>query len=244
MDSDYFSQWFILIIYWVKWNTVKIITCGKLSVNDNWIISVQFEQTMRATLLAATGNPGKIKEIKAILGALDIKIISPLDISLQINVAETGQSYAENALIKAKAYHRATGLPVIADDSGLEVDALDGAPGIYSARFSPKENADDADRRAYLIKQLQGKARPWKAHFHCTAVLVVPGGETIERSGKCYGQIIPEERGDTGFGYDPIFYIREYQATMAELGPAVKNKISHRARALSALIPEILQRME
>lgn len=195
---------------------------------------------MKPKLLAATGNPGKIKEIKDILRILEIDIVSPQDISLQINVAETGTSYSENARIKAEAYHRATGLPVLADDSGLEVEALEGAPGIHSARFSPKNDASDADRRVFLLKQLQGKPRPWRAHFHCTAVLLLSNSLELEKIGQCNGIIIQEERGEFGFGYDPIFYIPEFAATMAELAPRIKNRISHRGNALRALMPDII----
>ncbi len=194
---------------------------------------------MVSTLLAATSNQGKLQEIKAILGKINVRVISPEDLSLQIDVAETGVSYRENARIKANAYHLASGLPVLADDSGLEVEILGGKPGIHSARFAPKENATDADRRAFLLQQLQGKAHPWKARFHCTAVLILPGDFVIEKNGHCNGIIIQEEKGDNGFGYDPIFYIPEYAATMAELSPAIKNQISHRANALKALLPDI-----
>ena len=198
---------------------------------------------MDLILLAATGNPGKLKEIKAILRQLDIKLISPQDISLNMDIAETGASYSENARIKAEAYLQASGIPVLADDSGLEVQVLDGAPGIHSARFSPKENATDADRRDYLLNNLKRKSHPWKAHFHCTAILMFPSGETIETTGRCNGIIVSEERGEHGFGYDPIFYIPEFAATMAELDPLIKNRISHRARALQALIPDIQKRL-
>lgn len=192
---------------------------------------------MNNTLLIASSNPGKVREITAILSSLDIKVFSNQDIPLAIDVPETGRTYAENARIKALAYQHETNMVVLADDSGLEVDLLSGAPGIHSARFSPKENADDADRRAYLLKQLKGKSPPWKAHFHCTAILAVPGGEIYETTGQCHGIIIPHERGSGGFGYDPIFYIPIYDATMAELPPKVKNAISHRAKALNAMIP-------
>jgi XTP/dITP diphosphohydrolase len=194
---------------------------------------------LEKSLLIASGNPGKIREIKEILSPLKRVIVSAQDISLVINVKETGKTYSENAQLKAKAYHKATGMIVLADDSGIEVDALNGAPGIYSARFSPKENATDSDRRAYLLKKLEGKPRPWSAHFQCSAVLALPGGEFIESSGHCNGIIIPEERGSGGFGYDPIFYIPDYKATMAELPSITKNAISHRAKALSAMIPII-----
>lgn len=194
---------------------------------------------MVSKLLAATGNPGKLKEIKAILKCLNIDIISPNDISLNIEVAETGITYTQNALIKAEAYLQASGLPVLADDSGLEVDVLNGEPGIHSARFSPKENATDSDRREYLLKQLKYIPHPWKAHFHCTAILFLPNNIIVEKNGRCDGVIIPEEHGEHGFGYDPIFYVPEFAATMAELVPPIKNMISHRAKALKALIPDI-----
>ncbi|HEY9122287.1 MAG TPA: non-canonical purine NTP pyrophosphatase, partial [Brevefilum sp.] len=157
---------------------------------------------------------------------------------------ETGRTYLENALLKAGAYYQASGLPVLADDSGLEVDALDGAPGLHSARFSPKENANDADRRAHLLEKLSEKTQPWHAHFHCTAVLLLRIGTYTKKVGRCQGLIIPKERGNTGFGYDPLFYIPEYGATMAELGPDIKNKISHRAKALIALMPAINNLLE
>lgn len=194
---------------------------------------------MVAKLLAATGNPGKLKEIKAILKRINIEIISPNDISLNIEVAETGLTYTQNAQLKAEAYHQASGYPVLSDDSGLEVDILNGKPGIHSARFSPKEDATDADRREYLLKQLKIRSHPWTAHFHCTAILLLPDGEIIEKNGRCDGVIIPEEIGEHGFGYDPIFYVPEFAATMAELGPLIKNRISHRAKALKALMPDI-----
>lgn len=196
---------------------------------------------MKQTLLIATGNPGKVREIKAILSSIGVNLLSNKDLSLSINVKETGETYAQNAKIKASAYLLASGLPSLADDSGLEVDVLDGAPGLYSARFSPKKDASDADRRAYLLEKLHGKPHPWIAHFHCTAVLALPDGRIIQTTGRYDGQIIPEERGSGGFGYDPIFYLPDYDATMAELPMTLKNEISHRARALRALIPSLYE---
>lgn len=198
---------------------------------------------MARTLLIASGNKGKIREINAILCPLELEILSTQDINLEIEVEETGSTYGENAHLKAMAYHTATGLAVLADDSGLEVDVLHGAPGIYSARFSLKSNPNDADRRAHLLTQLKGQPQPWTAHFHCTAVLVLPGGECIQKSGRCDGVIIPEARGTGGFGYDPVFFLPEYNATMAELPVEVKNRISHRARAISALLPILKARL-
>jgi len=198
---------------------------------------------MKPSLLIASGNPGKLREITAILTALDIEPLSTSDIGLDITVQETGTTYGENALLKALAYQKASGLPVLADDSGLEVEALGGKPGIHSARFSPKENANDADRRAHLLTQLQGHPQPWHAHFHCTAILAMPNSEWVETSGRCDGIIIPKERGDGGFGYDPVFYLPEYNLTMAELPPEVKNRISHRAKAMTAMLPLIKERL-
>ena len=150
-----------------------------------------------------------------------------------------GQQAGELAVLKAQAFLNASGIPTLADDSGLEVAALGGAPGIYSARFSPNHNANDADRRNHLLTQLMDKPQPWTAHFHCTAVLALPSGSTYERTGDCFGLIVRQERGFGGFGYDPIFYIPKYSATMAELPADVKNRISHRALALFAMIPII-----
>lgn len=198
---------------------------------------------MKPAMLIASGNPGKLREISAILSRLDIELLSTQDIGLDITVKETGTTYGENALLKALAYQKASGLPALADDSGLEVEVLRGKPGVHSARFSPKENANDADRRAHLLAQLQEKSQPWKAHFHCTAILAMPNGEWIETTGRCNGIIIPEERGDGGFGYDPIFYLPEYDATMAELPSEVKNRISHRAKAMTAMLPLIKTRL-
>ncbi len=192
---------------------------------------------MQNTILISSQNPGKIDEITAILTSVKLKKITPQDIALTINPEETGRSYAENARIKAIAYRDASGLPALADDSGLEVDVLGGAPGIFSARFSKKPNATDSDRRAYLLEILKDFPQPWNAHFHCTAILATPDNTFIETTGRCDGVIIPDECGSGGFGYDPIFFIPERQATMAELPQLIKNNISHRALALLAMMP-------
>ena len=197
---------------------------------------------MEKKLFIASTNPGKIKEIKDILSFFDIPIISCMDLDLHLRIEETGSTYMENARIKAEAYHQQTHLLTLADDSGLEVDVLDSAPGIYSARYSPKTGASDADRRQYLLKNLYGKPEPWHAQFNCAAVLLGPAGLRSETFGRCNGIILPEERGAGGFGYDPIFYLPEYEATMAEIPADLKNQISHRARAITAMIP-ILERV-
>ena len=183
-------------------------------------------------ILLASQNPGKLRELQAILYDLPIQLLTPADLGIQMDVAETGSTYAENAALKSKAYADVCGCITLADDSGLEVDALDGAPGLYSARYAPDPEATDADRRAYLLQNLVGHPRPWTARFHATIAITLPDGETHFSNGACEGEIIPEERGDGGFGYDPIFFIPEKDATMAELAEDVKNRISHRARAL------------
>lgn len=188
-------------------------------------------------LLLASENKGKLVEMRELLLGLGLELFSPYDLDLRLNVDENGSTYAENAALKALAYQRASGLATLADDSGLEVDALGGRPGLHSARFSPLPNASDADRRAYLLEQLRGKPQPWTACFHCTVAVALPGGSLEFAKGECPGVISPIERGSTGFGYDPIFYIPERGATMAELGEAVKNQISHRARAIRAARP-------
>jgi len=199
-------------------------------------------KNITGTLILATNNRGKLAEIQAILGEHagavgKIRLITPADIGLELDVDETGSSYAENAALKAAAFCRASGLTALADDSGLEVDALDGSPGIRSARYSPAPGATDADRRAYLLAQLAGKPRPWKAHFHCTVAIACPNGDLHFCEGEVFGEIIPEERGTNGFGYDPIFYLPDLNQTMAELSMDQKNRLSHRARAVQAALP-------
>ncbi len=183
-------------------------------------------------LLLASQNAGKLREFQAILHDLPIQLVTPDDIEIILDIDETGSTYAENAALKSKAYAAVCGLDTLADDSGLEVDALQGAPGLYSARYAPIPNATDADRRAYLLKNLLPHPRPWTARFRATVAITIAGAETCFADGVCEGEIIPEERGDGGFGYDPIFYIPEKGCTMAELDEDEKNRISHRGRAL------------
>ena len=189
------------------------------------------------TLLLATNNLGKLKEMKAILASLAFTLTSPDDAGITLEVVEDGNTYAENASRKALAFTQASGLVTLADDSGLEVDVLGGKPGLHSHRFAPWPDATDADRRRYLLEQLKPYQRPWDAHFHCTVAIATPEGQVFYAEGDCPGEIIPEERGSNGFGYDPIFYIAGYKATMAELDTDVKNLISHRARAMVKAIP-------
>jgi XTP/dITP diphosphohydrolase len=202
-------------------------------------------------ILIATSNPGKRVEIQALLADLPpgetplaVRLVLPADLGLALDVEETGQTYAENAALKAAAFAQASGLITLADDSGLEVAALDGAPGVHSARYSPLPGAKDADRRALLLHNLQGRPRPWTARFCCTVAIVIPGGEMHLCDGFCPGEIIPEERGSNGFGYDPIFYLPELGRTMAEMSMEEKNRLSHRARAIQAARPVLRQVLE
>lgn len=227
-------------------------------------------------LLIATNNQGKTKEFHELLDDLNIDLVTPSQIGLHLDILEDGATYAENAAKKALAFAQASGLISLADDSGLEVDALDGAPGLYSARYgSPDGNKlSDAERRKYLISKLQDKPRPWTARFRAAIAIAVPENVTLrdassaakglEQSrpetlrspastsdfilrsargslretnihifeGSCEGEVIPEERGAGGFGYDPIFLLSGLGMTMAELGMDEKNRLSHRARAV------------
>lgn len=188
-------------------------------------------------LLIATTNKGKIRELHAILDNLGVQLVTTADLGLDLEVHEDGATYAENAAKKAIAFARASGFTSLADDSGLEVDALDGAPGLYSARYSPKPGATDRDRRMFLLQNLADKPHPWKARFRATVAVAGPDGSVEWAEGICEGEIIPEERGTGGFGYDPIFFMPQLGQTMAELPEETKNRLSHRARAVQAAKP-------
>jgi len=188
-------------------------------------------------LLIATNNKGKLIEFQDLLKETGFVLVAPADIDLDLEVEEDGATYAENASKKAIAFAHASGLISLADDSGLEVDALDGAPGLYSKRYSPNPNATDADRRAYMINNLRDKVLPWTAHFHATIAIATPENDLHIVEGDCYGEIIFEECGTGGFGYDPIFLFPDLGRTMAELEMEEKNRLSHRAKALQNAIP-------
>ena len=187
------------------------------------------------TLVVATGNKGKITEIAAILDGLDMLLKTPADFPGAPSPVEDGATYRDNALIKARALRNFTGLPALADDTGLEVDALDGAPGLHSARYAGPEQ-DAAKNRSRLLAALEGVPDARRgARFVCVIALALPGGRELTFDGACPGRITTAPRGDGGFGYDPVFFVPEYGVTMAELDPAVKNRISHRGRALDLL---------
>jgi XTP/dITP diphosphohydrolase len=194
-------------------------------------------------ILVASGNRGKLIEYQQILAGESFQLLLPEDLGLKLVVEETGSSYAENAALKARAYALSSGLVSIADDSGLEVDALNGAPGLYSARYDPKPEANDADRRLYLLAELVRRAaqHPWTARFHCTIAVSTPTGEVFLAEGNCEGEIISDERGTNGFGYDPVFFLPQYGRTMAEISSVIKNRISHRALAALAALPLLYQ---
>lgn len=189
------------------------------------------------TILLGTNNRKKIIELVNLLEPRGFTLKTPGDFPDSLDVDETGSTFMENARIKAVAQAKHRDLWAIGEDSGLCVDALDGRPGIYSARFSG-ENATDASNNAQLLKLMHGIAHEKRsAHYVSTIVLADPDGNThIETSGECYGRILSEPRGEQGFGYDPLFEIPELHATFAELGLAVKRAISHRARALRAFL--------
>ena len=185
------------------------------------------------SLLIATGNLGKVKEIEALLGGLSVRLLFLKDYPNITMPAETGSSYAENALIKARSYAIQTGLFALADDSGLEVAALNGAPGLRSARFGGGEASDD-DRISLLLSELaETQDRERRARFVCVMAIVDPTLRAIKISqGLCEGRIAETRAGSGGFGFDPVFVPDSYRMTFAELPIEVKNRISHRAQAL------------
>ncbi|MBM3190468.1 MAG: XTP/dITP diphosphatase [Chloroflexi bacterium] len=192
-------------------------------------------------LLIATRNPGKKAEYAAILADFGLELVTLADLGIEADVDETGSTFAENALLKARAYAGLSGLLTLADDSGLEVDALDGAPGIRSARYAGP-GATDQERYQQLLRALDGVPDERRgARFRCAIALVWPDGREEIVEGTCEGRITHEPRGTHGFGYDPVFHVLGYGCTMAELSPETKNRISHRARA-GALAREVLRR--
>lgn len=192
-------------------------------------------------LLIATGNPGKTREYERLLAPLPLTLCTPRDLGLALKIQESGRTHFENARIKALAYQRASGLWTLADDSGLEVDALEGRPGLHSARYG-RPLADDVQRYRLLLQELA--AVPWAqrtARFRCVIVLALPIRETYHTEGCCEGLIALKPQGDRGFGYDPIFYLPDHGQTMSQLAPEVKNRISHRARAAQEMLPILKQ---
>lgn len=198
-------------------------------------------------LVLATGNQGKVRELRTILGDLNIEVYSLKDFPEVGEIVEDGATFTENAIKKAKVVAQVTNLVALADDSGLEVDYLDGAPGIYSARFAG-EGKSDADNNEKLLTLLREVPRDKRtARFRCVIAICTPSGQVYATDGACEGIIGFELKGDKGFGYDPLFYLPEYDQTFAELDSGLKNKISHRGQALAKaknVLAEVLKGVE
>ena len=187
-------------------------------------------------VVLASQNRHKLAEIQAILAQYDMELVLQSDLGVHVEVDENGTSFEENSLLKAKAVAEATGMPAIADDSGLCVDVLGGAPGIYSARYGAPDCVTDRDRLNYLLKNMRGiRAEERTARFVCVITLLYPDGRKLVARGTCEGMITFEPSGEDGFGYDPVFYLPSLGCTFAQMGAERKNKISHRANALLRL---------
>lgn len=190
-------------------------------------------------IILATSNKSKVKEISEMMSDSDITFVSLADAGINVEVEETGTTFEENALLKAREICKLSGKPTISDDSGLEIDALDGAPGIYSSRFMGEDTSYDIKNNA-LIEKLENVADPDRtARFRCCMALVHPDGREFVTEGAMEGIIAREPKGINGFGYDPILFIPEYNRTSAELSSEEKNNISHRGEALRKMIEVI-----
>lgn len=185
----------------------------------------------------ASHNPGKLKEMSAILKDLGVEVVLPAQVGVDIEVEETGETFQANALLKAKAVCQAAGLPAIADDSGLCVDALGGAPGVYTARYGG-EDLTDAQRYTLLLNALRGQTNR-AAHFVSVVACAFPNGDTLTAEGRCDGTIAFAPIGTEGFGYDPVFFVPELRKTFAQMNGAEKASISHRGKALQAFSKEL-----
>ncbi len=181
----------------------------------------------RPRLVIASGNAGKLREYRDLLSSAGVELVA-----FDSEVDEAGESYSENARLKAEAAAARSGLPSLGDDSGLEVEALDGFPGIKSARLGPTQK----ERTAELQRRLEGVPRPWKARFVCVIALAMPGRDTRFFEGECRGEVVPQWRGEAGFGYDPIFLVPGTGKTFGEMPPEEKRKYSHRAAAARTLL--------
>ena len=184
-------------------------------------------------VVLASKNRHKLVEISKIMEKLDIQLVLQSDLGVDIDVEETGKTFEENSFLKAEAVMKATGLPALADDSGIAVDALNGEPGIYSARYGFDDSLDDWGRLLLLLKNTENVPDGQRqAQFVCVITLVTPDGQVIQARGEAHGELLREAAGQGGFGYDPIFYYPPYGKTFAEVTPEEKNAVSHRAMAL------------
>ncbi len=192
-------------------------------------------------IIFATSNEGKMKEIREILDGLDIELLSMKEAGINIDIEENGTTFEENAIIKAKAIMELTHEIVLADDSGLEVDYMDKAPGVYSARYMGESTSYDI-KNQYIIDQLKNASEEERtARFVCVIACALPNGEIITRKATIEGYIGNEIAGENGFGYDPIFYVPEFNCTTAQMSSEIKNQISHRGKALKAIKNELIQ---
>lgn len=192
---------------------------------------------MAEKFVLATHNPGKLKEMSAILSRFGVEVVSPKDLGITVDVEETGTTFAENAMLKAKAVCAAAGLPAIADDSGLCVDALNGGPGVYSARYGG-EGLDDKGRYMLLLNNLRGQTTR-AAHFACAIACAFPNGDELTAEGRCDGTIAFAPMGEGGFGYDPVFFVPEKAKTFGQLTAEEKSAISHRGKALADFVEKL-----
>ncbi len=192
---------------------------------------------MSRQFVLATHNPGKLAEMKRILSGLGVEVISPAEAGVEVDVEETGTTFAENAMLKARAVCAAAGLPAIADDSGLCVDALNGGPGVYSARYGGEE-LDDRGRYMLLLECMRGQTTR-AAHFSCAVACAFPNGDTLEAEGRCDGSIAFAPIGEGGFGYDPVFLAPGKGKTFGQLTAEEKAEISHRGKALAAFAEKL-----
>ena len=192
---------------------------------------------MSMKFVLASHNPGKLAEMQSILSGYGVEVVSPAEVGVSLEVEETGGTFGENAMLKAKAYCEASGLPAIADDSGLCVDALNGGPGVYSARYGGEE-LDDRGRCMLLLSNLRGQTTR-AAHFSCAIACAFPDGRTLTAEGRCDGAIAFAPLGDGGFGYDPLFLLTEKGKTFGQLSPEEKSAVSHRGKALAAFAAEL-----
>ena len=185
-------------------------------------------------VVLASKNPHKLVEISKITEKFGFELVLQSELGVDIDVEETGTTFEENSFIKAEAVMKATGLPALADDSGIAVDALNGEPGVYSARYGFDDSLDDWGRLQLLLKNTESVPDEQRqAQFVCVITMVTPDGKTIQARGEVHGMLAREPKGENGFGYDPIFYYPPMGMTTAELAPEVKNQISHRANALN-----------
>ena len=192
------------------------------------------------TVVVASNNPNKIREIKAILSPIGWEVLSQNEAGVHVDPEENGLTFAENSEIKARAVMEASGMPAIADDSGIAVDALDGAPGVHSARYGGNACPDDKARNRLLIRNMESVPEGQRTgRFVSVITMVWPNGRTVSARGEIEGEILRQEVGDGGFGYDPLFYIPSEGCTMAQLSPERKNEISHRAGALRSFVEKL-----